>query len=93
MSDNITDNRSTRKDNMPALERDHVVAVDFMITDKNETPFEIEIMTVSERLWKIKSSMAREYKLNLAKSDSYWNLNQWAFVFPKTNILTTLFSE
>ena len=50
MSDNITDNRSTRKDNMPALERDHVVAVDFMITDKNETPFEIEIMTVSERL-------------------------------------------
>ena len=35
----------------------------------------------------------REYKLNLAKSDSDWNLNQWTFVLPKTNILTTLFSE
>ena len=36
-----------KKDNMPALGGDDVVAVGFMIADKNETPFELEIMTVS----------------------------------------------
>ena len=36
-----------KKDNMPGLEGGDVVAVGFMIADKNETPFELEIMTVS----------------------------------------------
>jgi len=176
-----------KKDNMPGLEGGDVVAVGFMIADKNETPFELEIMTVSpifdsvtenvqdspgnsqmsatnmdildmdwyslndgvmggvsrglmknrkfhgqlslennggfsttrvnipNGLTGIINSFAkkgvyffylgakgieisykgdgREYKLNLAKSDSDWNLNQWTYVLPKTNILTSLFSE